>query len=80
MPYGDDREPIMAGDYRYYATPTPATQRCDSCGVVKPMDEVFPDEGDIWACLTCIDAWEKQHGLNWADGTPIQEPHQKKGD
>lgn len=29
--------------------------RCDFCGLLKPRDEMHPDECDMWICSECIE-------------------------
>ena len=35
-------------------------EQCDFCRQPRPADELHPEEAGMWACIHCIERWEKE--------------------
>jgi hypothetical protein len=34
-------------------------ERCDFCQQPTPPDDLHPEEGEEWACITCLERWNR---------------------
>ena len=47
----------------------PKPAKCDFCDKETPEDDLHPEEGGQWVCITCWERWEKEDAaIRWKEG------------